>query len=207
MTSKDKRKRQKRLHIIEASSAVFAAKGFTGTVMADIALAACVGKGTIYEYFASKDDLFFAVFEWFIERTANAVRLRMERKDRSAAEKLLMIVDTIVSFGVEVDDYFTLSMEFWAASAASPQRTRFADVFHETYREFRGLVGGVMQEGVVRGEFSRDVDCKALAAGLVGSLDGIFLQAWFDPSFDPKRTAEKVTQCLIRGMLAEQEVV
>ena len=37
---------------------VFAKKGVAKTKMIDIATIARVGKGTIYEYFASKEDIF-----------------------------------------------------------------------------------------------------------------------------------------------------
>jgi AcrR family transcriptional regulator len=36
--------------IIEAAARVFASRGYNGTLMADIATEAGIGKGTIYEY-------------------------------------------------------------------------------------------------------------------------------------------------------------
>lgn len=48
----------KRQQILTAAARVFAARGFHRAKMADIALEAGVGKGTIYEYFPSKKELF-----------------------------------------------------------------------------------------------------------------------------------------------------
>ncbi len=48
----------KRRQILAAAVAVFADKGFHRARIADIAAAAGVGKGTIYEYFPSKKELF-----------------------------------------------------------------------------------------------------------------------------------------------------
>ncbi|WP_258358824.1 TetR/AcrR family transcriptional regulator [Moorella sulfitireducens] len=48
----------KRRQIMEAATSVFAARGFYQAKIADIAVAAGVGKGTVYEYFRSKKDLF-----------------------------------------------------------------------------------------------------------------------------------------------------
>ncbi len=48
----------KRQHILAAATGVFASQGFYQAKIADIAAAAGVGKGTVYEYFRSKKDLF-----------------------------------------------------------------------------------------------------------------------------------------------------
>ncbi len=48
----------KRRRIIEASRGVFAQTGYHGARVEDIARQAGVGKGTVYEYFASKEDLY-----------------------------------------------------------------------------------------------------------------------------------------------------
>lgn len=47
--------------ILNAAFEVFRVNGFTNASMKDIAILAGIGKGTIYEYFASKDDLFVQV--------------------------------------------------------------------------------------------------------------------------------------------------
>ena len=48
----------KRQQILAAATRVFAARGYHQAKIADIAAAAGVGKGTVYEYYASKKDLF-----------------------------------------------------------------------------------------------------------------------------------------------------
>jgi AcrR family transcriptional regulator len=53
--------REKR--IVEAALAVFGERGLAGARLEEIAQRAEVGKGTIYLYFASKDDLFRAVVQ------------------------------------------------------------------------------------------------------------------------------------------------
>ena len=66
--NREERKKQ----IILAAAQIFAQKGYTGTVMDEIARCAGIGKGTIYEYFDSKEDLFFAVFEWYMKESGSA---------------------------------------------------------------------------------------------------------------------------------------
>ena len=51
--------------LLEAAAKVFSERGFKRTTIAEVARRADVGKGTIYEYFDSKESLFLALFEWF----------------------------------------------------------------------------------------------------------------------------------------------
>ena len=58
-------KAARREEILAAARRVFAGRGFRGTTIADIAENAGVALGTIYLYFASKDDVFAALNEQF----------------------------------------------------------------------------------------------------------------------------------------------
>lgn len=54
-------RQEKEARILKAATAVFAANGFSATTMDAIAAAAGLSKPTLYQYFASKDDLFSAM--------------------------------------------------------------------------------------------------------------------------------------------------
>ena len=56
-------RRDRREDILNASLQLFAAKGFHGTSMRDIAREADITEGLIYHYFANKRDLFRAIIE------------------------------------------------------------------------------------------------------------------------------------------------
>ena len=81
----------KRPRLVTAATAVFAAKGYASTRVADIAEHAGVGKGTVYEYFSSKEELLFAVFESINEKISTRVSVTLS-KDGSAREKLLALL-------------------------------------------------------------------------------------------------------------------
>jgi AcrR family transcriptional regulator len=56
----------RRRQIIEAAASIFAQKGFHRATTKDIATAAGVSEGTIYNYFASKEDLLLSMMSTFI---------------------------------------------------------------------------------------------------------------------------------------------
>src|SRR3990170_3831945 len=57
------RRARKRAQIIEAASRVFAARAYHLVRMEEVARGARVGKGTLYRYFPSKEDLYLAIVD------------------------------------------------------------------------------------------------------------------------------------------------
>ncbi len=60
-------KEAKRKDILNAAIHVFVEQGAAKTKIADIAKRANIGKGTIYEYFSSKEDIFQESMVLFME--------------------------------------------------------------------------------------------------------------------------------------------
>ena len=199
------RKKEKKALIIEAAAKVFARRGFSGTPMADIAVKAGIGKGTLYEYFDSKEDLFFAVFEWFVQTTEAEAKVSISALGGSASERLDALSDSLMSSWAKMKDMYSLVMEFWSASASSQMRQRFKQAFKNGYSDFRQIVSALIREGIQGGEFRPEVDAESVAAALVGTWDALLLQAWFDEGFDPQTTARRFMAVLINGLVVESQ--
>ena len=60
-------KEEKKRKILQAASDIFVEKGFSNVVISDIAQAAGIGKGTVYEYFKSKEELFSELLAFLFE--------------------------------------------------------------------------------------------------------------------------------------------
>ena len=190
----------KKNRIIEAAARMFSQKGYAGASVSDIAVNAAIGKGTIYEYFDSKEDLFFAVFEWYLKSSGRQARVSISALGGSASERLMTLSDSIMGLWDEIKDVFTLVMEFWAASASSQMHDRFKPAFRELYGEFREIIVSLIHEGIERGEFRPDAKPESIAAALVGTWDALFLQAWFEENFDPVITARDFLEIVIKGL-------
>ena len=74
MADQDGHSGPKRQQIIHGAEIVFTERGYEGASMSRIALQAAVSKGTLYNYFASKSDLFAALSQVF-EPVADQGRL------------------------------------------------------------------------------------------------------------------------------------
>jgi AcrR family transcriptional regulator len=193
---------KKKEQIIEAAARVFSRSGYSNAVVADIALQANIGKGTVYEYFNSKEDLFFAVFEWFQKKTEKAAVVGISALGGGAADRLKALNESLMGQWTEIKDVFVLVMEFWAASCSTQMRQRFKGAFKQLYDDYRQFVASLIQDGINSGEFRSDVRPEPVAAALVGTWDALFLQAWFDDGFDPAATANDFLDALLRGLVA-----
>ena len=168
----------KKNDIIQAALTVFAKKGVANAKMADIAKAAGIGKGTIYEYFRDKNEIFFESFNHFIEMIDMTMGRRLYRLT-DPVDKLKAFFE---GWGEIIDasgsDYIEIMLEFWAegirhnhdiAAAAGPINLK------QLYEDFRGMIQGILEEGIRQGKF-REMNTTLTAAMLIGTLDGLMLQ-------------------------------
>jgi AcrR family transcriptional regulator len=198
------KKKDKRELIIEAAAAVFAEKGYNSATISEIAQKAGVGKGTVYEYFKSKTELFGEVFEWYNKFFAESATLSLSSLSGPVAKRLTELSNSIMKNWSDHMEIYTLTMEFWSASASSEVKDRFKEIFRNVYREFRGLIEGFIREGIAKEEFREDLDVPAIAASLVGTWDALLLQGWFDEDFDPVAVNAGYMTTLIRGINKEE---
>ncbi len=74
-----------RQKILESALELFALKGYASTSIASIAEKAGVSKGLIYNYFKSKEDILFQLFDYLYEHIENEYSV----EDGEAPEKIL----------------------------------------------------------------------------------------------------------------------
>jgi AcrR family transcriptional regulator len=73
---RERKKQQTRQAIFEAASRLFAGRGFEDVTVAEIARAAEVSEVTVFNYFPTKEDLFYGGMQFFEEDLLEAVRSR-----------------------------------------------------------------------------------------------------------------------------------
>jgi len=67
LSRKDRDKLRNKEAILDAAVHLFAQKGFAETKLEDVAALAEFGKGTLYNYFENKEDLFLSAFDYAVE--------------------------------------------------------------------------------------------------------------------------------------------
>ena len=189
----------KRAAITQVAAEVFARKGFQGASVDDVAAAAGVSKGSLYSYFKNKEELFYATFQAFQTQLVLECETIMAT-EQTASGKLRVCLMLSMESCHEHIELFPLTLELWAAASSGSARERFAVVMEALYRELRGMTAGLINTGKANGEFRQDVDAEAVAAWLVGGLDGMMLQYWFDQTLDVRRWTENYLTMVLRGI-------
>jgi len=87
---------EKELAILEAASRVFASRPFHEVLIDTIAADAGIGKGTIYRYFETKEELYFATVLHVVEALARELETRA-RSETSAVKRLESIAALILN--------------------------------------------------------------------------------------------------------------
>jgi len=182
----------KRPRLVEAACAVFVEKGYASTRVAEIAERAGVGKGTVYEYFSSKEELLFAVFE-----SINAdISSRMNdalAAGGSSEEKLHNLLRLGAEVISEQVDLQPVILDFWTASRGKDFEETYRCAVVASYTFFRNLVS----------DFIREEQNEALAAVVVATVDGLGIQLSFDRSIDPHRITEAFGRLLYESLTTE----
>jgi AcrR family transcriptional regulator len=190
---------EKRPLILGAAIEVFAEQGFAAVTVAQIADRAGIGKGTVYEYFSSKDELLFAVFEWMNEQIFGRVSALLD-EGGTTVDRIRRLLDLGVAITREQVDMQAVVLDFWAASRGTKSEARYNQACLETFRAYRRLVADVIREGQAAGELRLEVDADAVATMIVAALDGLGVQIFFDREIDAAVTIGGFGEALIRGL-------
>jgi len=167
-------KEEKKSKILEASIRVFSKKGLNNTRISDIAEDAAIGKGTIYEYFKSKDEIFTASFYYFMEKFEEGISLQLFRI-HDPLEKLRAYFSAWTDM-LEGDylEYLEIVLDFWAEGVREREDSRMIDL-NKLYSKNRDMLDNLLSDCVSKGEI-KQVDTKLIASIMLGALDGILIQ-------------------------------
>jgi AcrR family transcriptional regulator len=149
-------KQAHRTSLLEAAAAEFAAAGVDGANVNRISLAAGLAKGTIYNYFPSKRELFLAVVEEASARAAAGAAA--VPSEAPTAQRLQAILESDVEWVRDHEDFARVLVR--EALAGDP---RFQPELVRAAAPFVGRVAEILADGVGRGEVRDDVAVEQLA--------------------------------------------
>jgi AcrR family transcriptional regulator len=169
-------KEAKKNEIVNAAMKVFAQKGFANTKMSDIASAAKIGKGTIYEYFSNKNDIFEHGFLSLMELWETNIAKKIY-KITDPEEKLKAIFYSFVDlFESEYSEIIDVMLDFWAEAIRQKDEKRLQMInLEKIYQDFRKIIIAVLEEGIRIGKF-KPMNTFMVASLLIGMTDGLMLQ-------------------------------
>jgi AcrR family transcriptional regulator len=136
----------KREAIVAAAAELFAARPFHEVRLDDVAAAAHIGKGTLYIYFKSKEDLYASLVRHGFTQLVEKLRARVDSGPPGDAwETLALIVRELVAWAYRNPNYFQLMREHQIPPAGLRERRKeLTDLIETTIR--RGVRDGEMTD-------------------------------------------------------------
>jgi TetR/AcrR family transcriptional regulator, fatty acid metabolism regulator protein len=159
----------RRRRILDAAVRVFAARGYHGARVGDIATEAGVAHGLLYHYFSSKDQVLETVFRDNFGELLERFRA-VEASDEPAAEKLAGIAKILLRTWRNDPDLVTVMVRDVARSA------RLQEQIAEVGEAF-AIVQRVIEDGQRQGSFRNDVDARLASWIVYGGLEEV-LTGW-----------------------------
>ena len=192
---------EKRNLILEAAIKIFAAKGFSQTTVSDIAEAAGIGKGTVYEYFKSKDEILEEVFLYYMEKLESDI-LKFNESD-SQIDKLYFLISSSVQSINELEDLIVVVLDFWG-SAFRDSSSRLYGMMKDVYDSFNSLIRQIIIRGQETGEMTKEIDPEYFSMMLFSILDEMFIHKVFlgekmDTGKFEAECKKLARLCLIKG--------
>ncbi len=133
----------------------------------EVADAAKVGKGTIYRYFADKDELFFEVATSGFEELCGLLKRAVPR-DTSFAEKLLNSCREITRFfGGRKELLRMMQME---GGLADQRKGTIRRRWEEKRKKLVDALADVFSDGISEGALRRDVSAEVMSIFFLGML-------------------------------------
>ncbi len=200
LTRKEREKLRKNQEIIEASIKVFSDKGFYEATMHDIANAVEMGVGTLYQYFRSKDDLYYSAILYKLNEFNTFYEDKLRDKQTFLDILSAMITAWIEYFGVN-NDFFAIVFTEWInvkKAFARKLKKHLTNDFAEKYNEITRLLEKAQQAG----EIKETVNTGIVSSMIFGAVQqiihmGVLTKETVSPSF----VAENVLSILSSGIL------
>ncbi len=172
---------EKKERITEAFISEFAKKGFRAASMNKIVERAGISKGSLFNYFNSKNQLFMYVYKVAFERVKEYLReVREETKDEEFFTRFQKIMEAGVTF---IKKHPKLARIYYRIlyTGDSPEG---ATILRELHAESMKFIGSLVKQGVERGEISAGIDVDK-AAFILESVLNRFLQVQNQNVLDP----------------------
>jgi AcrR family transcriptional regulator len=164
---KQDRSRRTEQQILNGAIRVFARDGISRSRIADIAAEAGISTSTLYEYYASKEDLAYDVPLDRLAMFYGDFAQEIEGK-ASASERLYIYLSMLADFARQHAEWARLFyLEIWPSVFVSETQLR------QNIDDFARIVVQLVRDGMDEGDWSGDHDPYQTAAILLGGINQV----------------------------------
>jgi AcrR family transcriptional regulator len=165
----DKDKIDKKDHILDVAERVFSEKGFDGASTRLISGEAGVNMAMLNYYFGSKEGLFLAIFQRKISSFQNILQNLGNDETIGAWEKMEKYIELYGEKIVNNNCFQRLLYQEMGMNRSNDLSDKLRDMLLKNVTE----LDKILNEGIARGEFKKDIDIPMVIATLYGTKNYI----------------------------------
>ena len=203
-------------NIMMVAEKLFAANGYNGTSVRDIASKAKVNVSMISYYFGSKENLMEELFRWRMEEGLNFAKHIVENDDLNEIEKLDAFVDNFVNRVQKFKDFYLLIHTQQVIS----QNKNIQNFLKDSKINYIEINQRIVESGLEKGIFTKRPSYHLLQCTISGTIfnamHGIKMYKEYlkknDPDFDEKQNENQYFQevanhvkIIMRALVGYQE--
>jgi AcrR family transcriptional regulator len=165
---------ERRAEIAAAAARLIADVGLEGTKLRDVASEAGWTTGVLTHYFTDKRELLMLAMEYSLEHLHNRHLVDIATR----GDELWVLLEQALPLDEDRLRHWKVTLALTTQSFNDPE---LAQIKQRAYRRWRYRITAVLSEGVDEGRYRKDVDANRCAEELIAIVDGVALQALFDP--------------------------
>src|ERR671918_667136 len=169
---------QRREELAAAVWRLAARDGLDSLTIRSVAAEAGWSTGALHHYFSDKEELLLFAFRTVADRIGDRVAAA-----REAATDPLGLARELLAIGLPLDAERRAETRVWFAFLGlALTRPPLASAQRLAYEAWRGIVRDALRDVQEQGDIDSGVDVEREAAALVALVDGLAVQASFDPA-------------------------
>jgi len=159
------KKQIKRERILEAAADLFSRKSYHEVMMEDVAKMISVAKGTVYNYFSSKEELYFSIMSMRMENLLNSLTEKINAENNS--------IDALKSFTIHFYMFMMKYQSFFLMyqKESLNSENNLCDELRDIESQIKKLLAGIIQSGIKENIF-RKIDDEFAVNSILGSIYG-----------------------------------
>ncbi len=170
----DLQRESRRQQILEAARRCFSRDGFHNTTTADIVRESGVSQGTLYLYFATKDDIILALADDRHQAEAYVGALAQSEQDPIEGLTLLLELHGESLVDPQRADARRVGVQGWAEALRNPV---VHDNITQNIASVRQEIARLLARGQAAGQIRAELDPEAAARMLIAIFQGLSLSA------------------------------
>src|SRR4051812_28850136 len=179
--------------IVDTSAHLFARNGYHATGITELCTANDLGKGALYHYIGSKEELLAAIHDRVMDEVVASAE-RVAAAGGSPREQLTMLGDELLDVITRYPDHVWVFLHEFPALTGER-----AEQFRQRRREFEKRVEAILQAGIDSGEF-RAVEPRLTAMAWLGMHNYTYLWLKPDRSLTARDVAKQFADIFIDGI-------